>query len=106
MRSLQEISGAPASGISQGSTCICLPARSPALRDGGRGISDQPEKNEFFNRLRHTDIMPKILNLMLWNYPQYWATRWETKSTIDWVAPENSLAVATRAGWVLNSSTL
>jgi len=33
------------------STCICLPARSPALRDEGRGIFDQPENNEFFNRL-------------------------------------------------------
>jgi hypothetical protein len=39
-----KISGTPASGISQDSTCICLPARSPALRDGGRGIFDQPEK--------------------------------------------------------------
>jgi len=28
----------------------CLLARSPALRDEGRGIFDQPEKNEFFNR--------------------------------------------------------
>jgi len=44
MRSLQGISGAPANGISQGSTYICLPARSPALRGGGRGIFDQPEK--------------------------------------------------------------
>jgi hypothetical protein len=43
------ISGVPASGISQGSTCICLPARS---RFGeGRGIFDQPEKKRFFNRL-------------------------------------------------------
>jgi hypothetical protein len=49
------ISGAAASGVSQDSTCICLPARSPALRDGGRGIFDQPEKNEFFNRLLTVD---------------------------------------------------
>jgi hypothetical protein len=51
MRSLQGISGAPANGISQGSTCISLPARSPALRGGVRGIFDQPEKNEFLNKL-------------------------------------------------------
>ncbi len=38
------ISGAPANGILQGSTCICLPARSRFGR--GRGIFDQPEKNE------------------------------------------------------------
>jgi len=31
------------------STCICLPARSRF--GGGRGIFDQPEKNEFFNRV-------------------------------------------------------
>ena len=44
--SLLRTSGAPANGISQGSTCICLPARSPASRGEGRGIFDQPEKNE------------------------------------------------------------
>ncbi len=51
MRPLHRISGAPADGISQGSTCIYLPARSPALRDEGRGIFDQPEKNELFDGL-------------------------------------------------------
>jgi len=39
--------GRPRKRDSQGSTCICLPARSPALRDGGRGIFDQPEKMSF-----------------------------------------------------------
>jgi hypothetical protein len=43
------ISGAPANGISQGSTCICLPARS---RFGeGRGIFEQPAKDEFFSKV-------------------------------------------------------
>jgi len=38
--SLLKISGAPANGISQGSTCICLPARS---RFGeGRALFEQP----------------------------------------------------------------
>jgi hypothetical protein len=41
---LLRISGAPASGISQSSTCICLPARRPTLRGEGRGIFDQPKK--------------------------------------------------------------
>jgi len=50
MRFPQGISGAPVKGISQGSTCICLPARSLELRGEGRGIFDQPEKNGFFNR--------------------------------------------------------
>jgi hypothetical protein len=41
--------GAPASGISQNSTCICLPARS---RFGeGRGIFEQPKENHFFSNL-------------------------------------------------------
>jgi hypothetical protein len=33
------------------STCICLPARSPALRDGGRGIFEQPEKSYLLSDL-------------------------------------------------------
>ena len=47
MRSQQEILGAPANGISQGSTRIRVPARSPALRDEGRGIFGQSEKMSF-----------------------------------------------------------
>jgi hypothetical protein len=47
--SFLRISGAPANGISQGSTCICLPARS---RFGeGRGIFEQPAKDEFFSKV-------------------------------------------------------
>jgi hypothetical protein len=49
--SFLRISGAPADGISQGSTCICLPARSPALRDEGRDIFDQPGKQWFFGNM-------------------------------------------------------
>ena len=48
-------SGAPANGISQGSTCICLPARSPASRSlaegrrfgKGRALFEQPAKDHF-----------------------------------------------------------
>jgi len=50
-RQVKIAAGTPANGISQGSTCICLPARSPALRDEGRSIFDQPGKSEFFNRI-------------------------------------------------------
>jgi hypothetical protein len=45
------ISGAPANGISQGSTCICLPARS---RFGeGRVLFEQPAKDDFFSSLQN-----------------------------------------------------
>src|SRR3972149_4236870 len=60
MRSLQEILGAPASGISQDSTCICLPARSRF--GGGRGIFDQPGKNELFNKLMSSAPTPILLS--------------------------------------------
>ena len=57
--SFLRISGAPANGISQGSTCICLPVRSPASRSlaegrrfgEGRGIFEQPAKDEFFSKV-------------------------------------------------------
>ena len=47
--------GRPPNGIFQDSTSICLLARSPALRGEGRGILDQPDKNEFLNRLSRFD---------------------------------------------------
>ena len=43
--------GPPASGISQSSTCICLPARSPALRGEGRALFEQPGKDDFLSSL-------------------------------------------------------
>jgi len=50
-------SGAPAYGISQGSTCICLPARS---RFGeGRGIFEQPAKHGFFSKLLESQQLKK-----------------------------------------------
>ena len=53
------ISGPPANGILQHSTCICLPARSPASRSlaegrrfgEGRDIFEQPEENGLFSKL-------------------------------------------------------
>jgi hypothetical protein len=39
--------GSPRKRDFEDSTCICLPARSPALRGEGRGIFDQPEKKSF-----------------------------------------------------------
>jgi hypothetical protein len=36
--------GRPRKRDFEDSTCICLPARSPALRDEGRGIFEHPEK--------------------------------------------------------------
>jgi len=35
----------PANGISQSSTCVCLPARSPACAGRRQGIFEQPDKN-------------------------------------------------------------
>ena len=48
--------GRPRKRDFEDSTCICLPARSPALRDGGRGIFDQPVRNEFSSRLIKLNI--------------------------------------------------
>jgi len=46
--SLLRVSGAPANGILQDATCICLPARS---RFGeGRDIFEQPGKSDFFSK--------------------------------------------------------
>jgi hypothetical protein len=61
-------SGAPAGGISQSSTCICLPARS---RFGeGRALFEQPGKDDFFSSLLESKeprpqggtLTPKFLN--------------------------------------------
>jgi hypothetical protein len=56
-------------GFRKAQLAICPPARSPALRGEGRGIFDQPEKNEFSNRLlyhptRNSKKNPELLEMI------------------------------------------
>ena len=44
------------------STCIGLPARSPALRDEGRGIFDQPHREGVFDKLQEREQAVTLCN--------------------------------------------
>ena len=87
--SLLRISGAPANGISQSSTCICLPARS---RFGeGRVLFEQPAKNDFFSSLPEVNLLTcsgSVVDRLAKNSPQFSANHF---AKVDYFTPFKEL---------------